>query len=150
VLVFIHHDGLDLGRRHGVDDELNRIWVPQDDVYAFAGQLVGHGLHARATHADTGTNGIQPGVVGQHGDLGAHARVAGRTHDLDQALAHFGHLELEQLNEEFRRSAADEELRATRFGAHLAQVAAQSVAGAHRLARHCCQGRCTRHCGLCA
>jgi hypothetical protein len=56
-------------------------------------------------------------VVGEHGDLGAVARIACTGLDLDQALAHFRHFELEQLDHEFRRGAADEQLRATRFGA---------------------------------
>ena len=75
-------------------------------------------------------------IVRQHRDLGAVARVAGAAHDLDQALADFRHFELEQLDHEFRRGARDEQLRAADLRAHLVQVAAQAVAGAHRLARN--------------
>src|SRR5690606_20904667 len=67
--------------------------------------------------------------------LGAVARVAGAGLDLDQALADFRHLELEQLDHEFRGGAADEQLRAARLAAHVVEVAADAVAGAHDVAR---------------
>src|SRR5690606_35416884 len=41
----------------------------------------------------------------------------------------------DQLHHEFRRGAADEQLRAARLGAHVVQVAADAVAGAHDIAR---------------
>ena len=47
-----------------------------------------------------------------HRDLGAHARVARGAEDLDQALADFRHFELEQLDQELRRRARQEQLRA--------------------------------------
>src|SRR5690606_35729320 len=45
------------------------------------------------------------------------------------------HLELEQLHHEFGRGAADEQLRAAGLAAHVEQVAADAVAGAHDVAR---------------
>src|SRR5690606_34984741 len=86
-------------------------------------------------HADAGADGIGAGVVGDDRDLGAVARIARTTLDLHQALAHFRDLELEQLHHEFRRCAADEQLRAARLVAHVEQVTADAVAGAHDVAR---------------
>src|SRR3546814_9658848 len=54
---------------------------------------------------------------------------------LFRSLADFRHFELEQLHHEFRRGAADEQLRAARLGAHVVQVAADAVAGADDIAR---------------
>src|SRR3546814_7934014 len=68
-------------------------------------------------------------------DLGAVARITRAGLDVDQALADFRHFELEQLHHEFRRGAADEQLRAARLGAHVVQVAADAVAGADDIAR---------------
>ena len=109
------------GRRHGVDDELRRVLVERNDVDALAGDLVGDRLHARAAHADAGAHRIDARIVAAHGDLGAHARIAGGAEDLDQALADFRHFELEQLDQEFRRGARQEQLRAARLGAHFLQ-----------------------------
>jgi hypothetical protein len=101
-----------LGRRHRVDDELRRVLVEGDDVDALAGDLVGDRLHARPAHADAGADRIDARLVAAHGDLGAHAGVARGAQDLDQALPHFRHLELEQLDQELRRGARQEQLRA--------------------------------------
>ena len=108
---------------------------PQHDVDALAVELVRHRLHARTAHADAGADRIGAVVVREHGDLGAVARIARAGLDLDQALADFRHFELEQLDHEFRRGAADEQLRAARLGAHVVQVAAHAVAGAQHVAR---------------
>src|SRR5690606_9715221 len=129
------HDRLHLGRGHRVDHELGGIVRPQHDVDALAVELVAHRLHARTAHADAGADRIGAVVVGDDRDLGAVARVAGAGLDLDQALADFRHLELEQLDHELRRGAADEQLRAARFAAHVVQVAADAVARTHDVAR---------------
>ena len=44
--VFIHHDRSHFGWRHGIDDQLRRVVIPQDDVDTLIGQLAGHYLHA--------------------------------------------------------------------------------------------------------
>jgi hypothetical protein len=111
------------------------VVAPQHDVDALAVELVGHRLHARTAHADAGADRIGAVVVRQHRDLGAVARVARAGHDLDQALADFRHFQLEQFHHEFRRGAADEQLRTARLGAHVEQVAAHAVAGAQHVAR---------------
>jgi hypothetical protein len=105
VLFFVDDDRLHFGRRHRVDHELRRVIAPQHDVDALAVELVRHRLHARTAHADAGADRIGAVVVRDHRDLGAIARVAGAGLDLDQALAHFRHFELEQLHHEFRRGA---------------------------------------------
>src|SRR6185437_1092399 len=96
----------------------------------------GHGLHARTTHADAGADRIGAGIVGEHGDLGAVARIAGAGLDFHQALADFRYFQLEQLDHEFRRCAADEQLRATRLRTHFGQVAADAVAGTQDITRN--------------
>ncbi|AAW76474.1 hypothetical protein XOO3220 [Xanthomonas oryzae pv. oryzae KACC 10331] len=136
VLVFIDDDRLHFGRRHRVDDEVGRILVPQHDVHALAIELVGDRLDARTTHTDARADRIGAGVVRDHGDLGAVARIACAGIDLDQALAHFRHFKLEQFDHEFRRGAADEQLRATRLGTHFGQITADAVAGTQHVARN--------------
>jgi hypothetical protein len=100
VLLFVHDDGLHIGRGQGADHELGRILRPQHDVHALAGQLVGHGGDARAAHADAGADRIDALVVRDDGDLGAAARVAGAALDLQQALLDLGHFLGEQLDHE--------------------------------------------------
>jgi hypothetical protein len=77
VRFFVHHDGRHVGRRQRTDHELRRVFGPQHDVHALAGQFVGHGVDAGAAHADAGADGVHALVVRQHGDLGAAAGVAG-------------------------------------------------------------------------
>ncbi len=60
--------------------------------------------------------------------------IAGRRQNLDHALADFGHLELEQLDQEFRRGARQKQLRAARLGAHLPQEGLDAILGLELLA----------------
>src|SRR5690606_21817956 len=69
------------------------------------------------------------------GDLGAGARVPGAADDLDEPLVDFGHLDLEELDEQFRRRAAEEQLGTAGLRPHFPEVGAQAIAGAHCLAR---------------
>ena len=75
--ILVEHDLGHLGRRQRVDDEGRRIRVPLDDVDLLALQLVDHGLHALAAHADAGADGIDRGILGDDGDLGAGCRDRG-------------------------------------------------------------------------
>ena len=79
----------------------------RNDVDAFAGNLIGHGLHARTAHTDAGADRIDARLEALHGNLGAHARIARGAQNLDQALAHFGHFELEEFDQEFARGARE-------------------------------------------
>ena len=110
--------------------------IVRDDVDALAGDLVGDRLHARAAHADAGADRIDARIVAAHGDLGAHARIARRAQDLDQSLADLGHFELEQLDQELRRGARQEQLRAARLRAHFLQVRLDAVLRLGLLARN--------------
>ena len=74
--------------------------------------------------------------MGTHGYLGARTGVARATENFDKPLIDFRHFQLEQLDQKFRRGAADKQLRATGFGTHFAQITAQTVAGAHGFARN--------------
>ena len=108
----------------------------RDDVHALAGDLVRDRLHARTAHADAGADRIDAWLEALHRDLGAHARIARGAEDLDQALAHFGHFELEELDEEFARGARQEQLRAARLGAHFLEERLDAVLALHDLARN--------------
>jgi hypothetical protein len=136
MLFFVDDDRLHFGRRHRIDDELRGIVVPQHDVDALAVELVRHGLHARAAHADAGAYRIGAAVVRDDGDLGAIARIARRALDLDEALTDFRHFEAKQFDHEFRRRSRYEQLRPALFGAYFVQIAPDTVTGAHRFARY--------------
>ena len=71
-----------------------------------------------------------------HRDLRAQTRITSRAQDLDQALADFGHFDLEQLDQELRRRARQEQLRPPRLGPNLAQQALDAVLRLDRLARN--------------
>src|SRR6056297_424246 len=131
----VHDDGYHLRRRHGVDDELGRVFVPGNDVHALARQFVRDGLDAGTPHAHTGADRIDALVQALDRDLRPVARVACRAQDLDQALAHLRHLEPEKLDNELRSGARQEDLRAARLGTHFAQVSLDAVLGAHGLPR---------------
>src|SRR5687768_9629226 len=135
VRVLVHHDRSHLGRLHRIDDELRGVLHPGNDVDPLAGDLVRDRLHARAAHADAGTDRVDARVEALHRDLGARAGIARRAEDLDEPLAHLGHLELEQLDKEVGRGPRQEELRAARLGAHLAQQRLEAVLRPHHLAR---------------
>src|SRR5690606_21562361 len=96
VLVFVDHNGIDVCRRQGADDELGRVIGPQHDVDLLAAQLVAHRRDTRTAHAHAGADGIDTLVVGYDGDLGAYAGVAGSGLDLEQALLDLGHFVVKQ------------------------------------------------------
>src|SRR6185437_16735010 len=66
----------------------------------------------------------------------AVAGVARASANLDDALAHFRHFQLEQLHHEFRRCTRHEQLRAARLGANFDQETAHAVTHAHHFARN--------------
>ncbi len=134
--VLVDDDGHHFRRRHRIDHELRRILVIRNDVDALAGDLVRYRLHARTTHTHARTDRIDAAVVALHRDLGAHARIASGTEDLDQALADFRHFELEQLDQELRGGARQEQLRTALLGAHVLQIRLHAVLRADRLARN--------------
>ena len=131
---FIHYDGSHFRRLHGIDHQLRRVVVPQDDINTFTGQLVGNGLDASTAHTDTSANRINTLVVAFHGDLGARAGITGCALDLDQLFTDFRHFNLEQLNQHVRAGTACKQLWATIFFVHAQQVSANPVILTHRFA----------------
>src|SRR5690606_36448989 len=111
------------------------VIVPEDDIDALIGQLVGNDLHARTPHADAGADRIDAPDVGLHHDLGAGTRITRSGLDLDDFLSDFRHFNLEQLDQHAGRGTAEEQLWTTRFGAHVEQQGADAIARAEVLAR---------------
>src|SRR6266513_175304 len=136
VLFLVDDDRGYLGGREGADHELRRIGRPKHDVHALAGELLRHGLHARAAHADAGADRVDALVVGEDRDLRAHAGVARRGLDLEQAFLDLRHLELEQLHDELRRGARQDQLRAARLAVDLHHPGAHAVADPEVLLRN--------------
>ena len=106
-----------------------------NDVHTLAGDLVRDRLHTRAAHTDAGADGVDARIVAAHRDFRADAGIAGRAQDLDEALADFRHLELEQLDEELGRRTGQEQLRSAGLGADFLQEGLDAVLGLHLLAR---------------
>ena len=136
MLFLVNDNRLHFRRCHRIDDELGVVVIPQHDIDALAIELVRHRLHARAAHADAGTDRIGTMVMGKHGNLGAVAGIARAAFDLDQTLTYFGNFELEQLDHEFWCRPRDEKLRPARFRTHFVEIAAHTVTGAHGFARN--------------
>src|SRR6185295_1553827 len=108
---------------------------PRDDVDLLALQLLHHGLHAAAAHADAGADRIDGAVVAQHGDLGAAAGIARHGLDLDDVVVDFRHFLHEQLGHALGMAARQEDLRAARLLAHVEDVGAHAIVHAQALAR---------------
>ena len=110
-----------------VHKEGGLVFIPRNDVDLLALKLVHDGLHAAAAHTDAGTDWVDGTVMRDNGDLGARAGVAGNRFDLDDAVVDFRHFHFEQLGHEFRRGAAQENLRAALLAAHVFDVDADAV-----------------------
>src|SRR6185437_9719806 len=111
------------------------IGIPRNDVDTLALQFLHHRLHAHAAHADAGADRIDAGILADHRDLGAAARIAGHGADLDHAIVDFGHLLGEQAHHELGMAARQEDLGAAGFPTHVIDIGADAVAGAEALAR---------------
>ena len=133
--ILVEHDLRDLGRLQRIDDEGRDVGRPGNDVDLLALKLADDGLHARAAHADAGTDRIDRGIAGYHGDLGARARVAGHGLHLDDAVIDFRHLLLEELGHELGMGARQEDLRPALLAAHVEEISADPVARPEHLAR---------------
>ena len=104
-----------------------RVVVPQNDIHTLVVELVGHGLHSRTAHTDTGTDRVDPLIVGLHCNLGSRARITGSAANLNDFLGDLGHFNLEQLNQHLGACAAEDQLRAASFLADFGEYRAHPV-----------------------
>src|SRR5476651_143775 len=122
-------------RRHCIDHELRRVIVPQDDVHTLTAQFARHCLDARTAHTNASTLRVDAFVLGADRDLGARTRIAGRSHDFDQAFGNFRHFDTEQLDQHFRRGTRQDQLRAAVLGADFLEQRTQTHADTEGFAR---------------
>ncbi len=96
----------------GLGHERDRVLGPLDDVDLLAAQLADDGLHARAAHADAGADRIDVALAREDRDLGAVARLADGAANHHRAVVDLRHFLLEQLDEQRRIGARQDDLRA--------------------------------------
>ena len=75
------------------------------------------------------------GILADHRDLGAAARIARHGADFDHAVIDFRHFLGEQPHHELGMAARQENLRPAGFAAHVIDIGADAVAGAEAFAR---------------
>src|SRR5690606_34742866 len=109
--------------------------APGDDIDLLALQFLDHRLHAAALHADAGADRIDAGIVADHADLGAAARIAGGGLDLDDAVVDFGHFLREQLLHEIGMRAGEKDLGAAIVAFDLHDQRTDALTHTSRLAR---------------
>ena len=83
------------------DQNLGRL-VPTHDVDLLAAQLIDDVSDATTPNTDTRADRVDLAVDRRHGHLRSVTRLAGQRPDLDDPLAHLGHLQLEQLTDVVR------------------------------------------------
>jgi hypothetical protein len=136
VLVFIDDDRADFSRRQRANHELCRISRPENDVNSFTGQFIGHRRDSRSTHADAGTDRIDPLIIGLDGNLGAHAGVTGSSLDFQQAIIDFRDFQREELNDELRSGTRQDQLRTAGGSVDAQQICFDTITHAQVLARN--------------
>mgnify|MGYP003694146663 CR=1 FL=1 len=77
-------------------------------------ELADDRLHARALHADAGADRVDVALAREDGDLGAVARLADGAADHHGAVVDFRHFLLEELDEQRRVGARQDDLRPLR------------------------------------
>src|SRR6185503_129100 len=107
-------DALHLGRAQRIGDEQHRILGPLDNVDLLAAQLPNDRLHTRALHADAGTYRIDVALARVDSDLRAIAGLAHRAANHHRAVVDLWHFLLEQLDQQRRIGARQQNLRAFR------------------------------------
>ena len=90
---------------------VHRIFRPLDDVDLLAAQLADDRLHARAAHADARADRVDVALAREDRDLGAVARLADGAADHHGAVVDLGHFLLEQLDQQGRIGARQDDLR---------------------------------------
>src|SRR5262249_21677426 len=118
----VDDDALDLGGRDRVAHEASRIVVVRDDIDLLTAQLLHHGLHAAALHADARADRVDIAIARRHRDLRARTRLAGARLDAHDLLVDLRHLLLEQLLEQALVRAAQDDLRAARVAIDIEAV----------------------------
>src|SRR4051794_22376166 len=110
-----HGNARDLGRSQRVLRVDDDVFVERDDVDLLAAQLADDGLHARALHADASADRIDVALARHDRDLGALARLADGAANDDGAVVNLRHFHLEELDEEARIGAREDDLRPFRL-----------------------------------
>src|SRR5512145_383697 len=105
-----HGDAADDRGRERLLDELDRILAPLDDVDLLSPQLADDRLDPGSLHADAGTDRIDVALAGDDCHLGPLPRLTHAAPDLDGAVVDLRDLHLEELHEEGRIGAADDDV----------------------------------------
>ena len=106
-------------RRERLGDEAGGLLVVGNDVDLLAAELGYDHPDAGAARADAGADGIDAVGVGDDRDLRAEPGLAGDADDLDELVGDLGHLEGEQLLDQLRVLARDDDARALAVGLDL-------------------------------
>ena len=86
---------LDLHRVQDVRDQVFNFVLPQGDVHLIS-QRRHDAFDSFTSSTDAGPDGVNRVVVGNHGNLGTAAGIAGHGLDLDDAVIDFRHFLREQ------------------------------------------------------
>ena len=105
--------------RERLGDEAGGLLVVGNDVDLLAAELGDDHADARAARADAGADRIDAVGVRDDRDLRAEAGLAGDADDLDELVGDLGHLEREQLLDQLRVLARDDDARALAVGVDL-------------------------------
>ncbi len=97
----------DFCRRKCIADVERNIRHPFNNIHFFAVQLFDHGLHAQPSLTDTGPDGIDIRVVGEHRNLGAGPCFSGNRHNFHNTGGNFRHLSFEQPPDQIRMAPRD-------------------------------------------
>ena len=99
----------DLGRREGVLDQIAGVLVPVNDVDLFTAKFIDDIVDADTVYANAGADGVNLGIIGVYGDLGAASRLPRNALDLNDFVLNLGNFLLKQFFDKFGMSAADKD-----------------------------------------
>src|SRR5439155_11067304 len=127
-LVLVHDDLGDLCRRQRTADVLRGIGRPRHDVDLLTAQLLHDRLHPRPAHSHARTNGVDIAVMRHDRELRPAAWLACRSLHLDNALVDLGNLLLEELHQQARVGAREDDLRSLAAQLHVQDESPDAVA----------------------
>src|ERR1022692_2916423 len=133
---FVQLDAFQLRRLQRLRDKRLDVGRPRNHVHLFVVELADDVFHALAAHADAGADGIYLRVARIDRHLGAETRFARDALDLNRAVVDFRNLQLEQLDDELRVGAGQNDFRPVRAFLHGLDVAADAFADLVFLGRH--------------